>query len=388
MLKQVLTVAAAAAVLATAACSSSSGGSSSSSSTASAAGSASSGGGSSAVAAAQKAVDAAKAIPATSDLGATIDVSKLKGKTIYSIPIDSKAEFYSVGEAAMKAVAAKAGINYVTFPADGSQTSFQTGIQQAINAKAGAILLNGPLASTLGPQIDAAKAAGIPVIPLHLSDKDGPGTPGLNYEAFAPFNEAAKLFTDYSIVTLKGQAVHALVIQSSETGPAAGMIKTIADTLSSDGPSGSTSTVINVPVAQWSTGIQSQVQSALLKDPKINAVLPIYDSMALYAGPGIKQAQGSRDIKIYTFNGTPAIMKLIKDGSVATDIAENPDWVSYVNLDVAFRAMLAATPIKGESGPLRLIDASNVDETGNPPASGKGFGDTYAAAYLKLWGMS
>jgi ribose transport system substrate-binding protein len=182
--------------------------------------------------------------------------------------------------------------------------------------------------------------------------------------------------------------VHALVIQSSETGPAAGMIKTIADTLSSEGPSGSSSTVINVPVASWSTGIQSQVQSALLKDPKINAVLPIYDSMALYAGPGIKQAQGSRDIKIYTFNGTPAILKLIKDGSVATDIAENPDWVSYVNLDVAFRAMLQAGPVKGESGPLRLIDASNVDETGNPPASGKGFGDTYAAAYLKLWGLS
>jgi ribose transport system substrate-binding protein len=199
MLRKVLTAAAAAAVLATAACSSSGSGS-----TGNSGGSASSNSGA-LVAAAQKAVDAAKAIPATSALGPSIDVSKLKGKTIYSIPIDSKAEFYSVGETAMKAVAAKAGVNYVTFPSDGSQTSFQTGIQQAINAKAGAILLNGPLASTLGPQIDAAKAAGIPVIPLHLSDKDGPGTPGLDYEAFAPFNAAAKDFTEYAIVNLKGQ---------------------------------------------------------------------------------------------------------------------------------------------------------------------------------------
>lgn len=338
--------------------------------------------------AAQKAVDAAKAIPSADDLGDPIDVSSLKGDTIYSIPIDSKAEFYSVGEKAMKAVAEEAGINYVTFPSDGTQTSFQQGIQQAINAKAGAILLNGPLAETLGPQIDAAKAAGIPVIPLHLSDSEGEGTPGLDYEAFAPFNQAARLFTQYAIADLKGEPVHALVIQVSETGPSEGMVKTIEDTLKSEGPAGSTATVVNAPVAQWATQVQGLVQSALLKDPKINAVLPIYDSISLYAAPGIAQSAAGRDIKIYTFNGTPAILKMIKDGSVAVDVAENPDWVSYVNLDVAFRAMLGVDPIPGETGPLRLIDASNVDETGNPPESGKGFGDEYAPAYLNLWGLS
>lgn len=351
-------------------------------------GSGSSGDSKAEVAAAQKAVDAAKAVPSTDDLGEPIDVASLKGKTIYSIPIDSKAEFYSVGEKAMKKVAAEAGVDFVTFPSDGTQTSFQQGIQQAINAKAGAIMLNGPLAETLGPQIDAAKKAGIPVIPLHLSDSEGEGTPGLEYEAFAPFNQAARLFTQYAIANLKGEPVHALVIQVSETGPSDGMVKTIEDTLKDEAPSGSKATVVNAPVAQWSTQVQGLVQSALLKDPKINAVLPIYDSIALYAAPGIQQAAPNRDIKIYSFNGTPAILKMIKDGSVAVNVAENPDWVSYVNLDVAFRAMLGVPPIKGETGPLRLIDESNVDETGNPPASGKGFGDEYPAAFLKLWGLA
>ncbi|MBD8608811.1 sugar ABC transporter substrate-binding protein [Aeromicrobium sp. CFBP 8757] len=351
-------------------------------------GSGSSGDSKAEVAAAQKAVDEAKAIPSTDDLGDPIDVASLKGKTIYSIPIDSKAEFYSVGEKAMKKVAAEAGVNFVTFPSDGTQTSFQQGIQQAINAKAGAIMLNGPLAETLGPQIDAAKKAGIPVIPLHLSDSEGDGTPGLEYEAFAPFNQAARLFTQYAIANLKGEPVHALVIQVSETGPSEGMVKTIEDTLENEAPSGSKATVVNAPVAQWSTQVQGLVQSALLKDPKINAVLPIYDSIALYAAPGIKQAAPNRDVKIYSFNGTPAILKMVKDGSVAVNVAENPDWVSYVNLDVAFRAMLGVPPIKGETGPLRLIDASNVDETGNPPESGKGFGDEYPSAFLKLWGLA
>lgn len=117
-------------------------------------------------------------------------------------------------------------------------------------------------------------------------------------------------------------------------------------------------------------------------------MLPIYDSMALYAIPGIKQAASNREVPIYSFNGTPSILKLVQDGSVAMDVAENPDWVAYVNIDTAFRAMLGADPIAKASGPLRVIDSSNVADTGNPPESGKGFGDEYQGAFLKVWGLS
>ncbi|WP_433502632.1 sugar ABC transporter substrate-binding protein [Pseudonocardia halophobica] len=338
--------------------------------------------------AAQQTVDAAKAVPGTEDLGPAIDVSSLRGKTIYSIPIDSKAEFYQAGEQAMRGVAEKAGVTLVTFPSDGTQTSYQQGIAQAINAGAAAILLNGPLPSTLGPQIDAATKAGIPVVPLHISDKGSPVTPGLKYEAFAPFNEAAHLMALAAVAGQKGAPVHALIIQSSETGPAKGMVDTMQKALADEAPAGSGAEVINVAVPQWSQQIQSQVQSALLKNPNINAVLPIYDSMALYAAPGIKQAAGGRSVPIYTFNGTPSILKMVQDGQVAMDAAENPDWVAYVNIDVAFRAMLGAEPVPAESGPLRVIDASNVAETGTPPQSGKGFGDEYGPAFLKMWGLA
>ncbi|NKQ51753.1 sugar ABC transporter substrate-binding protein [Amycolatopsis sp. K13G38] len=338
--------------------------------------------------AAQQVVDAAKAVPAADNLGAPIAVGSLRGKTIYSIPIDSKAEFYQAGEAAMKNIAAKAGVNYVTFPSDGTQTSYQQGISQAINAGAGAILLNGPLPSTLGPQIDAATKAGIPVVPLHISDKGSPVSAGVKYEAFAPFNEAARLMALAATGAQKGAPVHALVIQSSETGPSKGMVDTIQKALTDEAPAGSDATVINVAVPQWSQQIQGQVQSALLKNPNINAVLPIYDSMSLYAAPGIKQAAANRNVPVYTFNGTPSILAMVQNGQVAMDVAENPDWVAYVNLDVTFRAMLGAPPVPAESGPVRVIDSSNVADTGNPPASGKGFGDKYAGAFLQLWGLA
>ena len=61
------------------------------------------GGAADAVANAEAAIEAAKAIPATDDLGEPIDISSLAGTEIISIPIDSALEFYQAGEAAMKA---------------------------------------------------------------------------------------------------------------------------------------------------------------------------------------------------------------------------------------------------------------------------------------------
>ncbi|AVZ39256.1 MULTISPECIES: substrate-binding domain-containing protein [unclassified Dietzia] len=332
-------------------------------------------------------VDEYRGVPSPDDLGAPIDISELEGETIYSIPIDSGAEFYADGEAAMAAVAEDAGINYVTFPADGTQTSYQQGIQQAINARAGAILLNGPLPETLGPQIDAARDAGIPVVPLHINDMDSGTSEGLEYEAFAPFNLAARLMALDAIAYHEGAPVNALIIQSSETGPSAGMVETMEETLEEFGPEGSKASVMNVSVPQWSTRIQDEVQSNLLRDPTINTVLPIYDNMATYASPGIQQAAAGRDVPIFTFNGTPSILQMVADGTVAMNVAENPDWVAYVNMDTAFRAMLGEEPIEGVSGPVRVIDETNVEETGNPPRSGEGFGDEYRDAYRELWGL-
>jgi ribose transport system substrate-binding protein len=341
------------------------------------------------VAAAQAIVDAAKEIPSSSDLGDPIDVTALAGELIVSIPIDSKLEFYQVGENAMKTIAESAGLQYETFPTDGSPTSFQQGFAQAIAKGAGVILLNGPLPETLEPQIEDAIAAGIPVVPVHLSDQSEPALELTPWEAFAPFNLGAELSALYAVTDLGGEPVKALVIEASGTGPSDGMVQAIRDVLANQAPEGSEVVVsLNIQVPEWSTDIQPAVQSALLANPDINAVIPIYDSMALFAIPGIEQAAADRNLGVYSFNGTPAVLGLIKDGIMRSNAAESPDWVAYVNLDTAFRAMLDVPPIEKVSGPLRLIDASNVDETGNPPEAGKGFGDEFPDAYMQLWGLA
>ncbi len=347
------------------------------------------GGSSDVVAAAQAIIDAAKEIPSSSDLGDPIDVTALAGELIVSIPIDAGLEFYQVGENAMQTIAEAAGLTYETFPTDGSPTSFQQAFAQAIAKDAGAILLNGPLPETLEPQIEEAAAAGIPVIPVHLSDQSEPVLDITPYEAFAPFNLGAELSALYAVTDLGGEPVKALVLEASGTGPSDGMVQAIRDVLANQAPEGSEVVEsLNIQVPEWATDIQPAVQSALLANPDINAVIPIYDSMALFAIPGIEQAAADRNLGVYSFNGTPAVLNLIQDGIMRSNVAESPDWVAYVNLDTAFRAMLGVPPIEKVSGPVRLIDASNVAETGNPPEAGLGFGDEFPSAYMQLWGLA
>ena len=73
---------------------------------------------------------------------------------------------------------------------------------------------------------------------------------------------------------------------------------------------------LNAPVTEWATKITPGVQSALVKDPGINYILPIYDSMSGFVVPGVRIAGKSNSVKLATFNGTPFVIDMIQQGQV------------------------------------------------------------------------
>lgn len=329
------------------------------------------------------------AVPEFKSEGEPIDVSSLKGKTIYSIPITTSIPFYKDGEAAMAGAAKKAGVKYVTFPAQGKISDFQQGIAAAINAKASVIILNGPLPDTLAPQLRAAKQAGVKVIAAHEEDVTSPTPEGVDAVAAGEFYNAARLMVDKAIADQNGNAVKALAISADETRPSKGMIDAIKDELSKRCGEKCSVTVTNVPVADWATKIQPQVQSELNRDGEINTILPIYDSMAQYVDPAIRQAARGRTVNVYSFNGTPAINALMQKGDSAlkANAGESPNWIGALTMDQAFRLMLGKEPLSRPAAPLRVFTPENVDEAGTPPVSGKGFGTVAEEGYNRLWGL-
>jgi ribose transport system substrate-binding protein len=355
-----------------------------------------SGGGSADQAGAKKAVDAARAVPKFIAPGPAFDASSARGKRVALVPDYPSLPFVQEINAGLKTAAQKAGLELTDCNNDGTVGGWVKCFDQAIASKPDAIILNGsPSPSQLQPQIRAAERADIPVIANHVPlDSAFPeGTlPATNQTGLAavqpgPFPEGAKLMADYAVAE-DGAKVNALIITANEAPASKGMVKMIQDELKAKCASCKT-TVINVPIVDWATKLSDATRTALLRDPNITWVMPVYDGAMQFVVPGVQAAQRAGKVKLTSFNGQGYALQAIADGKVTSTMGENLEWTGWSTIDRTLR-VLTGNETEGEpvlDTPIRVWDESNIDEAGTPPKPTQGYGDAYEPGYLKLWGV-
>ena len=139
-------------------------------------------------------------------------------------------------------------------------------------------------------------------------------------------------------------------------------------------------------IPDWAREIRGEVSSALVRDPEIDYVIPIYDSMSQYVVPAIKASGREDEIKIATFNGTPFVLDLVRDEDIVQmDVGENLSWIGWASMDQAFRLIAGEPAVRSEHTPLRVFDDANVGEAGDPAAFDRGYGRSYVEGYKRLW---
>jgi ribose transport system substrate-binding protein len=354
--------------------------------------------GSAGVEAAKQAVAEASAVPKFVAPGPAFDAKPAAGKTIALIPDYSSLPFVQEINVGLKAAAEKAGLKVNDCPNNGTVGDWVKCFNQAIAAKPDAIVLNGsPSPSQLQPQIAAAKKAGIPVIANHVPlDTEFPAgslpktnTTGLTGIEAGPFPKASKLMADFAVANQDSDHVNALIITANEAPASVGMVKMIQDELSKVDPE-SKNTVVNVPITDWATKLQDQTRTALLKDPNINWVIPVYDGAYQFVVPGIQAAGKLGKVKSVSFNGQKPALEAIAKGQVTGTIGENLAWTGWSTVDRVLRILATGQALEEKTAdtPVRVWDKENISEAGNPPDPTKGYGDTYQDDYLKLWGLA
>jgi len=333
----------------------------------------------------------------SSDPAFTLDatpfaMSEIAGKTIFNIPNTSAIPFIvTVDEEAQK-VAEAYGATWVEYTNQGSPTEHSAGIDQAISQGADVILLSQGINGELHiPALERAKKAGIPVVVTHTYQNGDPIPAALTdlvvAQITAPFNESGRLSADWAIEETKGKG-SILLINTSEVPPAQGIIDAMKDELATHCP-GCTVKEVNVPLADWATKISTTVQSEIQINPELDYVLPVFDSMALFVEAGVTAAGKVGSVKTASFNGTPAVLKILQDGDVlAMDVGESMTWLAWASIDQVGRVLTGADLVAdgNEETPLKVITKENVDETGVPPVPGKGYGDAFVSGYEALWG--
>ena len=113
---------------------------------------------------------------------------------------------------------------------------------------------------------------------------------------------------------------------------------------------------INVPVPEWGTKIQATVQSSLVADAGVNFILPIYDSMSQFVLPALRLTGRVGSVKIATYNGTPFVIDMVRNGDVDMDIGESLGWVGYAAVDVGMRALCGLPPVQDLNSPLFIFE--------------------------------
>ena len=333
-----------------------------------------------------------KGLPTFTPPGDPIDISGVKGKKMFLIPLVPNPFNQSIQDT-MKAVAEQAGMQFTIYPNQGTPAEWVQGMNAALIAKPDIIVLStAPDPRVLQPQLMAAKAANIPVLVTHFYDDSSPTPPtcegcaaGVTALVTAPFNVAGKAAADWIIQDSGGKA-NVLVIGGADVLPSPATLKVVTDELAAQCP-GCKSSVINIPVSDWNTKVQGEVQSALNKDPSITYVYPLYDAMVAGAVPAVQTTGKADTVKVVSYNGSPFVLKFIQDKNIAVmDVGEDTVGIAYASMDQSFRILLGK-PTVDQRTPIRIWDSTNVNEAGTPPVTGQGYGSALKDGYSKLWGI-
>ncbi len=259
------------------------------------------------------------------------------------------------------------------------------GINTAIAEEFDLIDLQGGLPPEfVQPQIIEAQAAGVKVTATHNWDASTQEVPEfMDGATNTDYVTIGEIIAAWAIAQTDGD-VNALVLGPDEITPTAPIRDAILGYFEEHCPDNCKTRYINVPVNDWATQGQPAVQNALLADPSINYVLPVYDSMSQFAAPAI-QIAGSQ-AKIASYNGTPFVLDMMREGDIVEmNVGESLGWVGMAGTDANMRLLCGLDPVTKLNTPAYIFTDENVESAGVPATFNDGYGDTHTEGFRKLW---
>jgi ribose transport system substrate-binding protein len=314
----------------------------------------------------------------------------LKGKTVYYVPAIYQVPLFQAVGASLKSALGTAGVKLEVCDGKSNPGNMATCIQQAIDAKAGAIVTGSIPQDLVSVAFDSAQKAGIPIVNT-MTAPAGPGDP----------TKVAYLTPDYIAL----QALSASSVIADSNGAAKVLYVEITDTPATIlwAEQGALATYkkscpkCQVTVVKANTGkidkLPSLITSELTKNPGINYVQTEVDFTVQPTVEGL-QAANATSVKIAGMDGTLATVQMLKGGKfVHSEVGFNADALGWYAADQALRMMAGQPSNANVTFPYqRIFTADNVgglDLTPDAEKSGAWYGSTdYQDGFKKLWGLN
>jgi ribose transport system substrate-binding protein len=318
--------------------------------------------------------------------GPTLDASKLKGGSLWYIPVSASIPVLHVEAKGIQESAAALGMKFETCDGKFVPASASACIKQAVNAGATGIITDSVDPTTVGPALAAAKAKKIPVV---AANSQGTPSADIQFQSMGDI-ESQPLAMNWIVADSGGKA-NVLAVTISGDANTAKSADLGEQQLEKSCPACDYDEVA-LPVAQIPK-IPENTSSALLKNQKATYGFPEFDFLAPLFARGVKQAGRVSKIKMISTNAVLSQMQLVKSGTgQVADIGANRNYIGWTAVDRLLRMKLGLEPPTDAPAPVRVFDSTNVDSlqmTQSAATDGSWWGPTtYKDEFKKLWGIA
>lgn len=264
-----------------------------------------------------------------------------------------QADFFNQIKQSVESDAKKLGITVITVDAKGDAATQVSQIQDLVNQKIQALIYIPAGAAAAAVPVKTAKAAGIPVVAV---DRNPAGAPG---DTFIATNSvaAAKTLGDFVCKDTGGKGKLAIIQGQIGTTP------------EQDRDKGFKEAVANCPGIKEAERQASKMwmkdegfniaQNMLQRDPGITIFFGRADALALGAAQAVKAANLGHKIYVYGFDGDPAGLKAVENGTLDATMTQRTQYMGKLALQSALDL------IAGKKVPAEQLQNAELTTKGN-----------------------
>ncbi len=317
------------------------------------------------------------------------DLSKLRGKTIYYIPISSDVPAFAITAAAMKTALATVGVKLNVCSGNFNPSQFVSCVNQATGAGAAAIVTDAIPFQLTASALKAASAKGIGVVVTDQNVTAGRPT-GPNIAYISGNNQQYQIAQDWIIANSDGKA-DILELEATDSPTSAAATAQYALPEITQYCPGCKTTLLKFSSSN-EQDLPSMISAALLKNPDIDYISPQYDQYVSYVIQGIQQASATSRVQMAASAAALSGLQDVASSSstVKAEVADNQVYNGWIDADEAMRMALGEAAVT-YSIPIRLFTSANIGSiqlTNAALASGAWFGSTsYQQQFETLWGV-
>jgi ribose transport system substrate-binding protein len=315
------------------------------------------------------------------------NVSSLKGKTVYYVPLVQFIPGFVVTAATMKTALAKVGMKLQICNGNGQPSAVAACVQQATGAGAAGIVTDAIPYGMAQNALDAAKAKNIPII---ITDQIPPTGTAANSDAltYVPGVTDQPSQVAWWIIASSDGKANAVLAQESDSPSSIAYVQDSLPIYQKYCPD-CTIAVKNI-TATTNSQLASDTSANVLTHPNATYYYTEFEDSLDPTVQGLQQSNKASISLAVAGGSVDGLGRLKSNTVVKAVVAVDQAYAGWALTDEVLR-MATKTPPVTETFPSRLFTSANIGTiqvTTAAQATGEWFGGTsYQSAFEKLWGI-